>query len=100
VDVWNASFESVRAVLGVIWLLRIDPLPPQQYMRHAESNTPGLGNRQGQAMVNVHLTLSWLNPEDDVAIDVAVWNLVKTVENDARDLDALDPYIFINCAAP
>ncbi|RYP17192.1 hypothetical protein DL767_010062 [Monosporascus sp. MG133] len=100
IGAWNASIASVRSIPGIVWGLGLDPLPPQLYMRHAESNALGLVERNESTLIVVHLTMSWSDATDDAAIDRAARQLIAAIQQDTRALDALDPYVYINYAAP
>ncbi|RYP21123.1 hypothetical protein DL765_002412 [Monosporascus sp. GIB2] len=100
VRAWNASLASVRSIPGIVWGLGMDPLPPHLYMKHAESNALGLATRKESTLIVVHLTMSWSDATDDDAVDHAARELIATIEQDTRALDALDPYLYINYAAP
>ncbi|RYC59909.1 hypothetical protein CHU98_g6289 [Xylaria longipes] len=97
---WNASINSIRAIPGITWSVGMDPLPPQLYARHAGANTLGLANREGRAMVIINLTAMWSDAADDDTVDKAARALVSAIERDVSKLDALDPYLYINYAAP
>ncbi|KEY69600.1 hypothetical protein S7711_06228 [Stachybotrys chartarum IBT 7711] len=100
VDAWEDSLASVQDIPGIVWGLGMDPLPPQLYSQHAGSNALGLVGRQGVTLIVVHLTMTWSNASDDAAVDLAARDLIGAIERDTDALGALDPYIYINYAAP
>ncbi|KAI0414251.1 hypothetical protein F5X98DRAFT_349821 [Xylaria grammica] len=100
VSAWNASIGSIRAIPGIVWGLGMDPLPPQMYTRRAQSNALGLVNRKGKALIIVNLTVTWSNAADDEAVDEAARALVAAIRRDVGGLDALDPFVYSNYAAP
>lgn len=80
----------------------MDPLPPKLYARHAGTNALGLGReaREDRALIVVNLNAMWSDAADDVAVDTAVRSLIKVIERSVGELDALDPFLYINYAAP
>lgn len=100
VAAWNASLSSISAVPGVVWSLGFDPLPPQMYMQHGQDNALGLEGRQGRALAILHVTVSWSSAADDQTVNSAVRDLVAMIQRDAEELDALDPFLYINYSAP
>ncbi|KAK4164097.1 hypothetical protein QBC43DRAFT_318702 [Cladorrhinum sp. PSN259] len=100
VQAWNASLPSVRDIPGIVWSIVMDPIPPVLYARFAENNALGLGNRHGKPLVIVELVMTWANAEDDKTVDEGVKALVASIEDRVGKLGALDPFIYINYAAP
>lgn len=78
----------------------MDVLPPALYERHAKGNTLGLSDRQTKSLIVVELAISWSAAEDDDIIDMAAKALIATIQQDVGKLGALDPFIYINYAAP
>jgi hypothetical protein len=70
-----------------------------QYQRKADSNSLGLTGRKGTRAVTL-LTESWQKPEDDDHVHAAVADLVTALEDKARSLNAYDPFLYLNHAAP
>ncbi|TGJ81871.1 hypothetical protein E0Z10_g6892 [Xylaria hypoxylon] len=99
VSAWNASIFSIRAIPGIVWGIGMDPLPPQLYVRHAQSNALGLVSRNGKDLIIVNLSITWSDAADDEVVDKAARALVAAIRQDADDLDALDPFLYSNYAA-
>lgn len=97
---WNASIGSIRAIPGIVWSLGMDPLPPQLYARHASDNALGLANREGKALIILNLDSTWSHAADDDVVDKAAKSLIVTIKQAVSELDALDPFVYINYAAP
>ncbi|KAI0965082.1 hypothetical protein F4678DRAFT_453811 [Xylaria arbuscula] len=100
VRAWNASIDSIRTIPGITWAAGMDPLPPQLYARHARGNALGLDSRDGRALIIVNFTAMWPNATDDNAVDEAIRALITAIEQDVSELDALDPFVYVNYAAP
>ncbi|KAI1308545.1 hypothetical protein F5Y03DRAFT_393392 [Xylaria venustula] len=100
VRAWNASIDSVRDIPGIMWAIGMDPLPPQLYARHARANALGLDGREGRALIIINFTAMWSNATDDDAVDKATRALITDIEHDVSELDALDPFVYVNYAAP
>ncbi|KAK0747388.1 hypothetical protein B0T21DRAFT_417872 [Apiosordaria backusii] len=100
VQAWNASLPSVQDIPGIVWSVVMDPIPPVLYARFADHNALGLGNRHGKPLVVVELVMTWSNAEDDEAVDTAAKALVETIQDRVGKLGALDPFLYINYAAP
>ncbi|CAJ2512828.1 Uu.00g009470.m01.CDS01 [Anthostomella pinea] len=100
VQAWNASVASVRTIPSIVWGLGLDPLPPLLYERHADANAPGLADRKGKALIIINLTAKWLDVADDDAVDAAARALIEAIKRDVGGLDALDPFLYVNYAAP
>ncbi|KAK6197111.1 hypothetical protein LQW54_010906 [Pestalotiopsis sp. IQ-011] len=99
VAAWNTSIATIRDIPGIAWSLGFDPLLPQLYARHAGSNALGLGDRQNRTLIVVNINIKWSNATDDGAVDEAARSLIAAIERDVGQLDALDPFIYINYAA-
>lgn len=78
----------------------MDPLPPLLYTRHAGANALGLADRKGRALIVVNLSMTWLDAADDDAVERAARALVAAIQRDIGELDALDPFLYSNYAAP
>ncbi|TGJ87291.1 hypothetical protein E0Z10_g1486 [Xylaria hypoxylon] len=97
---WNASIASVRGIPGLVWGLGLDPLPPQLYARRASENALGLTDRNGSTLIVVDLNAKWNDAAFDGAVDAAVRALIAAVRRDVGSLGQLDPFLYINYAAP
>lgn len=96
---WNKSIETIKGVRGIVWAISLEPLPPAIYARSATSNVFGLSDRS-DALVITLLTVFWRNEADDSKVEMAARGLFKEIEDDAKRLDAYDPFIYPNYAAP
>lgn len=98
-EAWYASVTEVKNIVGLTWPLSMKTVPEAQYQGKANSNSLGLTNRKGTRAV-ILLTGSWQRPEDDENVYAAAAALVTALENKARSLDAYNPYLYLNYAAP
>jgi hypothetical protein len=98
-EVFNASVVGVKNISGLTWSLSMEMVPEGQYQRKADSNSLGMMNRKGTRAV-VLLTAGWQKEEDNAHIYAAAAALVSAIEEKARSLDAYDPYLYLNYAAP
>jgi hypothetical protein len=98
-EVFNASVAGVKSISGLTWSLSMEMVPEGQYQRKADSNSLGMTNRKGTRAV-VLLTAGWQREEDDAHVYAAAAALVSAIEEKARSLDAYDPYLYLNYAAP
>lgn len=94
---WQASLPRVRGISNLVWALALEPLPPKIYARHAEENALGLADRSGSLVVAL-LTVSWTEASDDAVLNDAAEKLMDAIENEARQLDGLDPFVYLNYA--
>lgn len=95
---FNESLSAVEGVANIVWALTLEPLPPALYARHARSNALGLQDRK-ESLVVVLLTASYTDAADDDTIDGAGKALMEGIEEDARELDATDPFVYLPYAA-
>jgi hypothetical protein len=100
VRAWNASVPSVQDIPGIVWAVNMDVLPPALYARHAEANALGLTNRKDRPLIVVELTMTWSAADDDETVEMAAKALIATIQQDVGKLGALDPFMYINYAAP
>lgn len=100
VGAWNASVSSIQDIPGIVWALAMDPLPPAMYTRHAEANALGLTGRQGKSLIIINLRVTWNNADDDARVHSEVKQLIATMEHEVGSLAALDPFVYLNYAAP
>ncbi|KAL9109059.1 MAG: hypothetical protein Q9227_006299 [Pyrenula ochraceoflavens] len=98
VQAWNTSVATVQAIPGIVWAVGMDPLP--LYTRHAGANALGLASRKGKGLIVVNLSMTWSHAADDDAVDLAARTLVADIKRDVGELDALDPFLYVNYAAP
>jgi FAD/FMN-containing dehydrogenase len=97
---WNASLASIETIPGIVWALALDPLPPSFYARHASTNSMGLPvTPDGESLVIAQLTSSWDNEADDETVERAARALIERIERDAKELNAYEPFLYLNYAA-
>ncbi|KAL3451767.1 hypothetical protein BJX65DRAFT_266833 [Aspergillus insuetus] len=97
---WNASLASIETIPGIVWSMALDPLPPSFYARHADTNSMGLPNApDGEPLVIAQLTASWDNEGDDETVERAARALIEGIERDAKELNAFNPFLYLNYAA-
>ncbi|GAP88933.2 putative FAD-binding domain-containing protein [Rosellinia necatrix] len=99
VRAWNESLAMIQDVTGIAWALVLEPLPPSIYLRHAKENALGLEDRQNKPLMVVLLSVTWSDVGDDNRVTLAMKSLISRIERDVGDLDALDPYLYLNYAA-
>ncbi|RYP18841.1 hypothetical protein DL765_003721 [Monosporascus sp. GIB2] len=99
VGAWNSSVSSIQDIHGIVWSIVLGQLPPDIYAQHAEDNALGLGGRQNKSLMVVLLSITWSNAEDNIRVETAMKALIRTIEQEAGKLGALDPYQYLNYAA-
>ncbi|EEA23203.1 hypothetical protein TMatcc_002060 [Talaromyces marneffei ATCC 18224] len=100
VGAWNASVSSVKDITGIVWALAMDPLPPAMYSQHAATNALGLTSREGKSLIIVNLRVTWINADDDARVDGEMKQLIATMEREVGYIGSLDPFVYLNYAAP
>jgi Berberine and berberine like len=100
VGAWNASVSSVENIPGIVWALAMDLLPPVMYTRHAEANALGLTGRKGKSFIIINLRVTWNNADDDARVSGEIKQLIATMEREVGSLGSLDPFVYLNYAAP
>ncbi|KAL1865059.1 hypothetical protein Daus18300_007406 [Diaporthe australafricana] len=95
---FNASLGAIEDVENIVFALTLEPLPPAFYARHASSNPLGLQNRT-DSLIILLLTVSYTNEADDLTVQQAGKAMMAGIENDARKLDLLDPFVYLNYAS-
>lgn len=55
---------------------------------------------QGRALAILHITVPWFSSAEYQTVNSAVKGLVAIMQREAEEPDALDPFLYINCAAP
>lgn len=96
-DAYTASLEGVKDIEGLTWSVAFEPLPPQIYQRGAAGNSLGLADRRGSRVVCL-LSQAWSNDADTERAAAASAALVGAIEKAARDLEAYDPFVYLNYA--
>ncbi|KAI1329153.1 putative oxidoreductase [Xylariaceae sp. FL0255] len=97
-SIWNGAVQGMQDIKGLNWSISLEPIPPSLYQGGAANNVLGLGDRTATLVV-CHSTQTWQNPADDDRIRAASTAYVTAVEKAAKDLDAFDPYKYLNYAA-
>lgn len=92
----NDSISAVAHIPGIVWTMVLEPLPPAIYKQGR--NSLGLEDRT-EPLVIILFCATWDRIRDDDYINHNIQTLVGNVARKARDLDALDPFIYINYAA-
>ncbi|ROT42886.1 putative oxidoreductase [Sodiomyces alkalinus F11] len=96
---WSDSVASVQSIPDLAWSLSLEPLPPAIYAQGgANSNALGLDDRTDSLVVTV-LNAAWGSAADDATVNAAARSLIDSLISDAQDLDAYDPFIYLNYAA-
>ncbi|RAK80234.1 FAD-binding oxidoreductase [Aspergillus fijiensis CBS 313.89] len=95
---WNESLTAVQDVANVGWSLSLEPLPPAIYARHSSANSLGLSETTGSLMIAL-LSASWVDEADDARVEKAARDLIKEIEDDAREQKAYHPFKYLNYAA-
>ncbi|KAI0014556.1 putative oxidoreductase, partial [Xylariomycetidae sp. FL0641] len=100
-DAWESSLkgvqEKVQNTEELVWALSLDPVPPSMYQPGSSKSAMGLTEREGTLFVCL-LTQGWTDEADDAAIRDAADALIKAVEDAARELNAYDPFLYLNYA--
>ncbi|KAF2637150.1 FAD-binding domain-containing protein [Massarina eburnea CBS 473.64] len=99
---FNESHPSIAGVSGVISSLTLEPLPPALYARHPDMNALGFDRRENldQSLVIALLTVSYASAADDQTVEKYGRALMDAINEDAKKLNASDPYLYLNYAAP
>ncbi|EDP54949.1 hypothetical protein KXX16_006847 [Aspergillus fumigatus] len=95
---WRASLAAIEDVPGIVWSVSLEPLPPAIYARASTTNCLGLSQTSGALVVTL-LNATWEDEADDAKVEQAARALVDRIEDDARQLDAYEPYVYLNYAA-
>ncbi|KAI2610568.1 hypothetical protein GGR54DRAFT_651721 [Hypoxylon sp. NC1633] len=95
---WNASLPSISNISNIIWGVSLEPLPPAIYARHGKDNALGLANRSGSLIIAL-VTVSWTDAADDAVVTCAAIKLMDAINNEARQIGDLDPFVYLNYAA-
>jgi hypothetical protein len=94
---WKASLPAVTAVPNITWALVLEPLPPIFYSRHAKTNALGLEDRT-DALVITLVSATWFIEAHDTLVSAAAQSLLDAVNTAAKNLNGLDPFIYLNYA--
>ncbi|KAF2477177.1 FAD-binding domain-containing protein [Lindgomyces ingoldianus] len=99
---FNESLPTIARVSGIVSSPTLEPLPPALYARHQASNSLGFGHRENlnQSLVIALLSISYTFANDDQIIKTYGHSLMDAISQDMKKLDAFDPYLSLNYAAP
>lgn len=95
---FNDSVGGIQDIANITWALTLEPLPPAIYGRHASSNPFGLQDRN-ESLVIALLLASYSDAADDDTVEETARSLMALIEQDMRDLNAWDPFVYLNYAA-
>ncbi|GFF79689.1 bifunctional solanapyrone synthase [Aspergillus udagawae] len=95
---WSSSLAAIEDVPGIVWSLSLEPLPPAIYARASTTNSMGLSQASGSLVVTL-LSATWDEEADDAKVEQAARALFAGIDEDARKLDAYEPYVYLNYAA-
>ncbi|KAF4169039.1 hypothetical protein CNMCM6936_009636 [Aspergillus lentulus] len=95
---WSTSLAAIEDVPGIVWSISLEPLPPAIYARGSTMNSMGLSQASGALVVTL-LSATWEDEADDGKVEQAARALFAGIEEDARKLDAVEPYRYLNYAA-
>ncbi|RYP31090.1 hypothetical protein DL767_005934 [Monosporascus sp. MG133] len=94
---WNASLPAITCVSNLVWALALEPLPPAIYARAAKYNALGLADRT-EPLVVALLSATWSDVKDDQHVAETASALMDAVDQEARQLGAFDPYVYLDYA--
>ncbi|KAF2120953.1 putative oxidoreductase [Lophiotrema nucula] len=99
---FNESIPSIAGVSGIVSSLTLEPLPPALYARHQASNALGFDHREHmyQSLVVTLLSVSYTSANDDQIVETYGRSLMDAITQDLKKLNAFDPYLYLNYAAP
>jgi len=99
---FNESIAAIADIADMVPSLTLEPFPPALYARHHESNALGFDNRAGpnRALVVAILDISYTREADDQAVKEYGRSLTDVIKQDLKKLNALDPFLYLNYAAP
>ncbi|EMR72453.1 putative fad- protein [Eutypa lata UCREL1] len=92
--------DTVKDIPGIVWSIVLEPLPPIIYKKAPErSSSLDLSDRT-KPLVIVLLSATWEEQTDDDLIDKQAQTLIANIDREAHRLNAHDPFIYLNYAAP
>ena len=99
-DLGNQTVQGIQDVKGLVFSLSFQPLPQIviQYGPKNGGNSLGLDASDGD-LVNVLLTVQWMQKSDDAAINKAAQGLFTQAEAASKALGTYNPYLYLNYAA-
>jgi hypothetical protein len=98
-EVWNARLEAVKSIHGLTWSLALETLPESMYCPGMANNAMGLDDRDGTLVICL-MTQTWANQAKDERVDKETAALVDALEERVHALNAYDPFLYLNYAAP
>lgn len=99
-DCFNKTVDTVKGIPGMVWSIVLEPLPPTIYKKAPErSSSLDLSDRT-KPLVIVLLSATWEEQTDDDLIDKQAQTLIANIDREAHRLNAHDPFIYLNYAAP
>lgn len=101
-EAFKASIPLVRNVanLRLLWVVNMDPLPPQLYV-HDDLNYNALGlTRKNETLVVCLVWPLWTDPAQDEVVYKAVQSIIADVDARAKATGAYKFYIYLNYAGP
>ncbi|KAI1268150.1 putative oxidoreductase [Xylariaceae sp. FL1019] len=97
---FNKTVENVQDIPGIVWSVVLEPLPRQIYQRAPKgTNALGLSDRT-QPLLIVLVSATWQDEEYDDKINQQAQSLIQDIQEQAHRLNAYDPFIYLNYAAP
>jgi hypothetical protein len=99
---FNESSTTITGVAGIVSSLTLEPLPPALHARHPHSNALGFDYRANlnQSLVIAVVSVSYTNELDDLTVETYDRSLMDAINQDMKELDAFDPFLYLNYAAP
>ncbi|KAL9602687.1 MAG: hypothetical protein Q9219_001677 [cf. Caloplaca sp. 3 TL-2023] len=96
----DTALQPVKLVTGLIYALSFQPLPPAILTKAAPgSNSLGLDGSDGNLVLAL-LTVTWLLPTDDTAVNAAANNWQKAAKEASVKAGLDNEYVYLNYAAP
>ncbi|RYC58032.1 hypothetical protein CHU98_g8176 [Xylaria longipes] len=97
---FNKTVENIRDIPGIVWSMVLEPLPQLIYKRAPSgSNALGLSDRT-QPLLIVLVSATWQDETYDEKINQQTQVLMADIEKEAHRLNAYDPFVYLNYAAP
>ncbi|KAI9821262.1 MAG: hypothetical protein M1827_003998 [Pycnora praestabilis] len=96
-----SCLETVKNATGLVWSISYEPVPTA-ITKHANTtggNSLGLDPSDGNLVLTL-LSISWSSPLSTSSINLAAQSWVTQSTAYARDHFQLNPYIYLNYAAP